>query len=605
MILVFICSFFCIDLFVYCVRWQVFSAEQEETLKKYLLRSAAMFYGLTYVGVRRLAYGFAVKLKGLKLIMKVPPAWRPIEINQDGIASKDWLYGFMQRHPDLVLRKPQATSLARATAFNRHTVKLFFDNLKDVIARFNIESQNIWNMDETALTTAQKPCSVVAKRGVRNLGAMTSAERGVLVTLALAASAGGVCLPPFYIFPRAKFHDHFLASAGFGADGAANPSGWMKGEQFLKFLRHFKKHARPSVEQPALLIFDNHESHMTIAGLDFCKENGIIVLTLPPHSSNKLQPLDKSVFAPIKRRYNAACDNWMRLPTNAAKTITMHDIPGLSRLPIQEAATISNIQSGFRVTGICPLNEDIFTDEDFLPSEVTNRPAIEIRPISPAYAEDDDDGGNVVNQVGAIFEVETTDHIDLDATLEEVQPYPKAGPRKATKRGRKPRKTAILTDPQEMETLRAEQKAVADKKKKRCEAQTARAEKKTAKEVEKRVKAATKKTVRPKSVQKPIPLEPQPSTSGPHRPTTRGNKGTYYFSSTDSSDNDGNVCDAEQNSEGFCCECNEILAYVITNIKCVKCPNRAHFECSGAGMTFMCQDCQSGRGRQLRSRQEK
>lgn len=82
---------------------------------------------------------------------------------------------------------------------------MFYDNLKDVIERFHIEPQNIWNMDESALKTVQKPTAVIAKRGVRNLGAMTSAERGVLVTHALAVSAGGVCLPPFYIFPRVKF----------------------------------------------------------------------------------------------------------------------------------------------------------------------------------------------------------------------------------------------------------------------------------------------------------------------------------------------------------------------------------------------------------------
>lgn len=154
-----------------------------------------MFYGLTYVAVRRLAYGYAVNLKNLKQIKKIPSAWRPIEEGQTGSASKDWLCGFMQRHPDLALRKPQATSLARATAFNTHTVQIFFDNLKDVIDRFKIESQNIWNMDETALTTVQRPCSVVSQRGVRNIGAMTSAERSILITLALAISAGGVCLP--------------------------------------------------------------------------------------------------------------------------------------------------------------------------------------------------------------------------------------------------------------------------------------------------------------------------------------------------------------------------------------------------------------------------
>lgn len=60
-------------------------------------------------------------------------------------------------------------------------------------------------MGETALT-------VIAERGIGHLGSMTSAERNVLVTLVIAVSAGGVCMPPFYIFQRVKFHEHSLAS---------------------------------------------------------------------------------------------------------------------------------------------------------------------------------------------------------------------------------------------------------------------------------------------------------------------------------------------------------------------------------------------------------
>lgn len=204
---------------------------------------------------------------------------------------------------------------------------------------------------------------------------MTSGERGILVTLALAVSASGVCLPPFYVFPRRKFNSAFLAAAGDGADGAANPSGWMSGEQFQEFLKHFARHSRPSVGSPVLLIMDNHESHVNIAGIDFCKENGIIILTLPPHTSHKLQPLDISVFGPIKRYFNAACDNWMRLPLHATKTITIYDISGIAREPIKQGASINNIQSGFRKSGIWPFNDQNFSEIDFLPAAVTDHPA--------------------------------------------------------------------------------------------------------------------------------------------------------------------------------------------------------------------------------------
>lgn len=53
----------------------------------------------------------------------------------------------------------------------------------------------------------------------------------------------------------------------------------------------------------------------------------------------------------------------------------------------------------------------------------------------------------------------------LNSTLESIRPLPKAGPRKQTRRGRKRRKTAIVTDSPEMKQLATEQAASKHKKK--------------------------------------------------------------------------------------------------------------------------------------------
>lgn len=55
-------------------------------------------------------------------------------------------------------------------------------------------------MDETGVTTVQKPNKVVARKGLKQVGAITSAERGTLVTLAAAVSGGGNSVPPFFVF---------------------------------------------------------------------------------------------------------------------------------------------------------------------------------------------------------------------------------------------------------------------------------------------------------------------------------------------------------------------------------------------------------------------
>ncbi|KAJ8913088.1 hypothetical protein NQ315_006589 [Exocentrus adspersus] len=71
-------------------------------------------------------------------------------------------------------------------------------------------------------------------------------------------------------------------------------------ECFVQVIKHFIKHTNALKENPALLIMDNHESHLSIEVINLCKDNGITILTIPPHCTNKLQPLDVGVLKPFQ-----------------------------------------------------------------------------------------------------------------------------------------------------------------------------------------------------------------------------------------------------------------------------------------------------------------
>lgn len=85
-----------------------------------------------------------------------------------------------------------------------------------------------------------------------------------------------------------------------GCDGSGNKSGWMQDEDFLLFMKHFTKFAKPTEQNPVVVIMDNHSSHINIPVIQYCKENFISVSSYPPHTSHKLQPLDRTVFGPFK-----------------------------------------------------------------------------------------------------------------------------------------------------------------------------------------------------------------------------------------------------------------------------------------------------------------
>ncbi|XP_052340158.1 uncharacterized protein LOC118361090 [Oncorhynchus keta] len=171
--------------------------------------------------------------------------------------------------------------------------------------------------------------------------------------------------PPQLLFSYAK--GHFVWNEPIGCVGSGNGSGWMQEDDFFIFLEH-AKHTKVSLERKEVLHLDNHRSHLSISSIDFCRRSGIVLLSFPQHRSHKLQPLDRSVYGPLKKMMNSASDAWMRV--NSRKAMTIYDIPGLPG-----ATTPTNIQAGFRFTGIWPYNLDIFQECDFAPSLVTDHPA--------------------------------------------------------------------------------------------------------------------------------------------------------------------------------------------------------------------------------------
>lgn len=417
----------------------VFTLTQEKELLNYVSMCAEIHYGLSTVELRKLAYNYA-RVNNIKF----PPSWTT---NQ--IAGKEWYRYFRGRHPSISLRKPQATSLARATAFNKTNVNIFFDKLEELMLRYTFGPERIYNLDETGMSTVHSPVRVIATKGAKQVGSITSAERGANVTLICCVNAIGNCVPPLFVFPRVFFKDHMLKGAPIGSIGSANVSGWSNAKIFVEYLEHYIKHTQSSIDNKSLLIVDNHESHISVEALNLAKSSGVVILTFPPHTSHKLQPLDRSIFGPLKKFYNSACSNW--LMANPAKTMTIYDVAECAGKAYPQAFTQKNIQSGFSVSGIFPFNRNVFEEHEFLSSYVTDRPV----PVEPA---------NELNVSKTIIPIGNPEasaatpppgpsisalvpNVYQHRSPEEIRPFPKAALRKDTKkRGKKPGRCRIVTD---------------------------------------------------------------------------------------------------------------------------------------------------------------
>ncbi|CAK1598674.1 unnamed protein product [Parnassius mnemosyne] len=173
-----------------------------------------------------------------------------------------------------------------------------------------------------------------------------------------------------FIYPRLRHSTALDSDEPRGTVYRCSKNGWINEELFVEWLKYFTKYAKPSESDPVLLLLDNHSSHISWNSYKFCKENHIVMLSLPPHGSHRIQPLDISIYGPLKTAYKQECNIFMKC--KLGRKITQGDIASLFRKAFQRVATIPKAEAGFTASGIYSYNPNIFTDEDFLPAEIMN-----------------------------------------------------------------------------------------------------------------------------------------------------------------------------------------------------------------------------------------
>ncbi|XP_064111430.1 uncharacterized protein LOC135218917 [Macrobrachium nipponense] len=427
---------------------KVFTEGEETKLCEYAIKIAKMFHGLPVKELRKLAYEYALACKS----PCIPSAWE-----REQSATRDWYYAFMARHPQLTLKASEGMSIARAVSFNKHSVGMFFYAYIEAMEKYRFSPDRIFNLDESSLNTVMKPLKVVCKKG-KPVASQISRERGKSMTFVGIISAGGSFLPPVFIIPRKRWDDSFMRGTLAGSKGVLNHNGWMNGECFFQTLEHIQEKTFCSPENKILLIMDNAECHMNIKVIEYAMNNGIVIVTLPPHTTDKLQPLDVAVFGPFKLHMRGLLNDYSLM--HPQTHITEHILPDFASKAWIRACTPSNVMSGFSATGIWPVNRNIFPDEVYMRAAVSDQP----EPPQDNDREDHTATTSPTSHQPSNALRSLSFHAGLSP--EDIRPYPKAAARPRGK-GRKRVHACILTDEEAIEKLRekGKKKSVAKKKK--------------------------------------------------------------------------------------------------------------------------------------------
>jgi len=273
--------------------------------------------------------------------------------------GKHWVRRFIDRNPDLKIKINRKYDYQRALCENPDIISGWFGLVANTKAKYGIQEDDIYNFDETGFMMGVIGSTLVVTRADRR-GKAKSVQPGnrEWATAIECINSQGWCLPPFLIVSGQYHLANWSRESGLPLDWVIKPTtnGWTDNETGLDWIKHFEKHTKTRTKGTyRLLVLDGHESHISAEFEVYCKDKNIITLSMPPHSSHLLQPLDIALYSPLKRAYSKEIELFIKASVNHITKQEFFIAFKAAHLAIFKEETI---RSGFKAAGLIPHNPD-------------------------------------------------------------------------------------------------------------------------------------------------------------------------------------------------------------------------------------------------------
>jgi hypothetical protein len=272
--------------------------------------------------------------------------------------GKNWVDNFIKRTPELRTRWSRPYDHQRAVCEDPAVIRPWFTLVQSMKAKYGIADEDTWNFDESGFIMGKISSQLVVtgSEKPRKQKKLQPGDRE-WVTLVQGVAATGRVIPPFLIFAGKVLITSWFADLPRDWIITVSPTGWINNDLALAWLKHFDAHTKASsVGAYRLLIIDGHDSHCSIEFQDYCKENKIIALCMPPHSSHLLQPLDVVPYSLLKRHYG---DGISLLARSRVYYIDKETFLPAFKAAFEKTFTRENICAGFQGAGLVPHNPDV------------------------------------------------------------------------------------------------------------------------------------------------------------------------------------------------------------------------------------------------------
>lgn len=114
--------------------------------------------------------------------------------------------------------------------------------------------------------------------------------------------------------------------------------------------------------QAAVLFFDGHASHISVRIVKAALGNNLHLVKFPSHLTDRIQPLDKCVFGPIKKLWKKKLIDFTteQLQNRQSSRLTKSLFSELLGEVWSQGMKPTNIKRGFETTGLFPINAKRF-----------------------------------------------------------------------------------------------------------------------------------------------------------------------------------------------------------------------------------------------------
>jgi hypothetical protein len=271
--------------------------------------------------------------------------------------GRNWASRFVNRQPELQIKWNRKFHSQRARCEDPVRIRAWFKLVEDTRVAYGIADQDVFNFDETGFMMGVASTSKVVTSS-DTIGRATVVQPGnrEWVTTIECINASGWSIPPFVILSGRLHQASWYQELPPDWAVAVSDNGWTNDGLGHEWIQHFHRHTESrSSGAYRLLILDGHSSHATPEFDQFCTENKIISLCMPPHTSHLLQPLDVGCFSPLKAAYGHEVSELARQGVFHIDKLDFLWIYTRIRLT---ALSDQNIKAGFQATGLIPFSPE-------------------------------------------------------------------------------------------------------------------------------------------------------------------------------------------------------------------------------------------------------